>query len=157
MNGGASLLRFPLHLPPRCQTNPRVSCILCTTSQGAPARGSSTRAFLWAQTHTTFRNFRLHLQYGFVCRHQRHWYCWWWSSGASARERSDDSNMGKQPLRTTIVTPPKFWSPGLHLELLRDPSFKTHKHFYLWRQYGLHLFSHRCPFRRSSTSMLFLY
>jgi len=28
--------------------------------------------------------------------------------------------------------PPKFRSPGLHLELFRDPSFKTRIHFYLW-------------------------
>ena len=35
-------------------------------------------------------------------------------------------------LRVAIATPPKFRSPGLHLELLRDPSFKTRIHFYLW-------------------------
>ena len=55
------------------------------------------RAFLrWAQTHTTFC---LHLQHGFECCHQWHWYSWWWSSGASARYRSDDSNTGKQYCR----------------------------------------------------------
>ena len=35
-------------------------------------------------------------------------------------------------LRAAIATPPKFRSPGLHLELLRDPSFKSRLHFYLW-------------------------
>ncbi|KAH9953468.1 hypothetical protein BC827DRAFT_134941 [Russula dissimulans] len=35
-------------------------------------------------------------------------------------------------LRAAIVAPPKFRSPGLHLELLRDPSWKTRLHFYLF-------------------------
>ncbi|KAF8497822.1 hypothetical protein F5888DRAFT_1613094, partial [Russula emetica] len=35
-------------------------------------------------------------------------------------------------LRNAIATPPKFRSPGLHLELLRDPSYKTRIHFYLF-------------------------
>ncbi|KAI9453375.1 hypothetical protein F5148DRAFT_1277448 [Russula earlei] len=35
-------------------------------------------------------------------------------------------------LRVAIAAPPKFRSPGLHLELLRDPSWKTRLHFYLF-------------------------
>jgi hypothetical protein len=35
-------------------------------------------------------------------------------------------------LRAAIATPPKFRSPGLHLELLRDPSWKTRFHFYIF-------------------------
>jgi hypothetical protein len=35
-------------------------------------------------------------------------------------------------LRAAIAAPPKFRSPGLHLELLRDPSWKTRLHFYLF-------------------------
>jgi hypothetical protein len=35
-------------------------------------------------------------------------------------------------LRAAIATQPKFRSPGLHLELLRDLSFKARMHFYLW-------------------------
>ena len=35
-------------------------------------------------------------------------------------------------LRAAIVAPPKFRSPGLHLEFLRDPSWKTRLHFYLF-------------------------
>ena len=35
-------------------------------------------------------------------------------------------------LRDAIATPPKFRSPGLHLELLRDPSWKSRIHFYLF-------------------------
>jgi len=35
-------------------------------------------------------------------------------------------------LRDATATPPKFRSPGLHLELLRDPSWKTRIHFYLF-------------------------
>ncbi len=35
-------------------------------------------------------------------------------------------------LRAAIMAPPKFCSPGLHLELLHDPSWKTHIHFYLF-------------------------
>jgi hypothetical protein len=35
-------------------------------------------------------------------------------------------------LRAATATPPKFRSPGLHLELLRDPSWKTRIHFYLF-------------------------
>ncbi len=35
-------------------------------------------------------------------------------------------------LRAAITAPPKFRSPGLHLELLRDPSWKTRIHFYLF-------------------------
>ena len=35
-------------------------------------------------------------------------------------------------LRAALATPPKFRSPGLHLELLRDPSWKTRIHFYLF-------------------------
>ena len=35
-------------------------------------------------------------------------------------------------LRAAIAAPPKFRSPGLHLELLRDPSWKTRIHFYLF-------------------------
>lgn len=35
-------------------------------------------------------------------------------------------------LRAANAAPPKFRSPGLHLELLRDPSWKTRLHFYLF-------------------------
>ena len=35
-------------------------------------------------------------------------------------------------LRAASAAPPKFRSPGLHLELLRDPSWKTRLHFYLF-------------------------
>src|SRR6266849_7703103 len=35
-------------------------------------------------------------------------------------------------LRAAIATPPKFRLPGLHLELLRDPPYKTRIHFYLF-------------------------
>ena len=35
-------------------------------------------------------------------------------------------------LHTAIAAPPKFRSPGLHLELLRDPSWRTRLHFYLF-------------------------
>ncbi|KAI0251640.1 hypothetical protein BJV78DRAFT_1282308 [Lactifluus subvellereus] len=35
-------------------------------------------------------------------------------------------------LRAAIAAPPKFRSPGLHLELLRDPSWKTRLHFYIF-------------------------
>ncbi|KAF8465157.1 hypothetical protein DFH94DRAFT_360910 [Russula ochroleuca] len=35
-------------------------------------------------------------------------------------------------LRAAVAAPPKFRSPGLHLELLRDPSWKTRLHFYLF-------------------------
>ena len=35
-------------------------------------------------------------------------------------------------LRAAIAAPPKFRSPGLHLELLRDPSWRTRLHFYLF-------------------------
>ncbi|KAF8497809.1 hypothetical protein F5888DRAFT_1803273 [Russula emetica] len=35
-------------------------------------------------------------------------------------------------LRAAIATPPKFRSPGMHLELLRDLSCKTRIHFYLF-------------------------
>ena len=35
-------------------------------------------------------------------------------------------------LRAAFAAPPKFRSPGLHLELLRDPSWKTRLHFYLF-------------------------
>ena len=52
-------------------------------------------------------------------------------------------------LRAAIATPPKFRSPGLHLETLRNPSFKTRIHFI----YGLSSFSHMYPFRRFSISM----
>ena len=34
--------------------------------------------------------------------------------------------------RAAVATPLKFRSPGLHLELLRDPSYKTRIHFYLF-------------------------
>jgi hypothetical protein len=33
-------------------------------------------------------------------------------------------------LRTAIAALPRFGSPGLHLKLLRDPSWKTRLHFY---------------------------
>ncbi|KAI0268561.1 hypothetical protein BGY98DRAFT_1018221 [Russula aff. rugulosa BPL654] len=48
-----------------------------------------------------------------------------------------------------MAAPPKLRSPGLHLELLRDPSWKT------CILYFPSSFSHMCLFRRSSTSMLF--
>jgi hypothetical protein len=35
-------------------------------------------------------------------------------------------------VRAAIAAPPKFRAPGLHLELLRDPSWKTRLHFYLF-------------------------
>jgi hypothetical protein len=35
-------------------------------------------------------------------------------------------------LRAAIADPPKFRAPGLHLELLRDPSWKSRLHFYLF-------------------------
>jgi hypothetical protein len=35
-------------------------------------------------------------------------------------------------VRAAIAAPPKFRSPGLHLELLRDPSWMTRLHFYLF-------------------------
>jgi hypothetical protein len=35
-------------------------------------------------------------------------------------------------LRAAIAVPPKFQSPGLHLELPRDPSGRTCTHFYLF-------------------------
>ena len=35
-------------------------------------------------------------------------------------------------VRAAVAAPPKFRAPGLHLELLRDPSWKTRIHFYLF-------------------------
>ena len=35
-------------------------------------------------------------------------------------------------VRAAVASPPKFRAPGLHLELLRDPSWKTRLHFYLF-------------------------
>jgi hypothetical protein len=35
-------------------------------------------------------------------------------------------------VRAAVAAPPKFRAPGLHLELLRDPSWKTRLHFYLF-------------------------
>jgi hypothetical protein len=35
-------------------------------------------------------------------------------------------------VRAAIAAPPKFRAPGLHLELLRDPSWKTRIHYYLF-------------------------
>ena len=35
-------------------------------------------------------------------------------------------------VRAATAAPPKFRAPGLHLELLRDPSWKTRLHFYLF-------------------------
>ena len=67
-----------------------------------------------------------------------------WSRGAGGSGARKASMGGRSPtlfsssqtpdarLRVAIASPPKFRSPGLHLELLRDPSFKTRMHFYLW-------------------------
>ena len=52
------------------------------------------------------------------------------------RLRSEDRHQPLSLLPTdarlcpAILTSPKFQSPGLHLELLRDPSLKTRFHFY---------------------------
>jgi hypothetical protein len=54
--------------------------------------------------------------------------CDWWTL---ANDKFSSSQTPDARLRATIATPPKFRSPGLHLELLRDPSFKTRIHFYL--------------------------
>jgi hypothetical protein len=45
---------------------------------------------------------------------------------------SSSSQTPDARLRAAVATPPKFRSPGLHLELLRDPSWKTRIHFYLF-------------------------
>jgi hypothetical protein len=65
-----------------------------------------------------------------------------WSRGGAAKASASarlspttlfsSSQTPDARLRAAIATPPKFRSPGLHLELLRDPSFKTRLHFYLW-------------------------
>ncbi|KAI0266903.1 hypothetical protein BGY98DRAFT_462221 [Russula aff. rugulosa BPL654] len=55
--------------------------------------------------------------------------CDWWTL---ANDTFSSSQTPDARLRAAIATPPKFRSPGLHLELLRDPSFKTRVHFYLW-------------------------
>ena len=55
--------------------------------------------------------------------------CDWWTL---ANDKFSSSQTPDARLRAAIATPPKFRSPGLHLELLRDPSFKTRIHFYLW-------------------------
>ena len=52
-------------------------------------------------------------------------------------------------LRAAILALPKFRSPGLHLKLLRDPSWKIRIHFYMFP--FSFSFSRTCPFRRSST------
>ncbi|KAF8497818.1 hypothetical protein F5888DRAFT_255761 [Russula emetica] len=53
-------------------------------------------------------------------------------------------------LRAAIAAAPKFRSPGLHLELLRDTSWKTHVHFY-----PIHS-SPTCLFRHILTSMVYI-
>ena len=55
--------------------------------------------------------------------------CDWWTL---AIDKFSSSQTPDARLRAAIATPPKFRSPGLHLELLHDPSFKTRIHFYLW-------------------------
>jgi hypothetical protein len=45
---------------------------------------------------------------------------------------SSSSQTPDARLRDAIATPPKFRSPGLHLELLRDPFWKSRIHFYLF-------------------------
>jgi hypothetical protein len=63
---------------------------------------------------------------------------WWWCREVSAIGELSPTTLlssSQTPdarLRAAIATPPKFRSPDLHLELLRDPSFKTRIHFYLW-------------------------
>jgi hypothetical protein len=61
----------------------------------------------------------------------------WSRAKASALEcfsptLSSSSQTPDARLRAAIAAPPKFRSPGLHLELLRDPSWKTRLHFYLF-------------------------
>ncbi|KAI0299996.1 hypothetical protein B0F90DRAFT_1926006 [Multifurca ochricompacta] len=55
--------------------------------------------------------------------------------GANGAHREPTDQSTRTPdarLRAALVAQPKFRSPGLHLELLRDPSWKTRLHFYLF-------------------------
>ena len=61
----------------------------------------------------------------------------WSRAKASALEKLSPTLLSSSQtpdarLRAATAAPPKFRSPGLHLELLRDPSWKTRLHFYLF-------------------------
>jgi hypothetical protein len=125
--------------------------VIGESSRGQIGRRDAGKRFCRCHHHFPPSHFLILLLFSYMVP-------WWWCREASAiGELSPTTLLSSSQtqdarLRAATATPPKFRSPGLHLETLRDPSFKTRIHFI----YSLSSFSHMCPFRRSSISMRYI-